>query len=352
MESKRKIQDIGLQLLKWVISNTIWTIITLIIPFALLIPAGKNLIQNISDKTYSISLIDLFLIILFMIIEISIIILLVHLKENFKEDGRNSNEERQKDNNNIFIDYNSLDYYFGTYHKHLTVYKNGNGILINTFTLIINNINSVTEFKREININDSQITTRFPKLSRMKKTKINDRFHEFGFWYRCLNNKDLIKSVREYYWSEDSKGIDTVAQSNDKDLKWIMEMNPSSIQIGKPYKIVYIMSIPKMFPLKDGVFDESIANIKGTHGRFQSKFAVKHIINNFKYTVSFENDLYLHTKPTGNITQGNEKINLQYDNDNNIIYDKYIFNTSSPDCNSVINIEWNFKEKKLKNGGS
>lgn len=128
-------------------------------------------------------------------------------------------------------------------------------------------------------------------------------------------------------------------------------MNPSSIEIGKPYKIVYIMSILGMFPLNNGMFDESISNIKGTHGKFQSKFGVKHIINNFTYTVSFENDLYLHTKPTGNITQGNKKINLHYDNDNNIIYNKYIFNTRSPKCNSVINIEWNFKEKNQKIGG-
>lgn len=89
---------------------------------------------------------------------------------------KNIIEEEQINISNDAIDYDSLDYYFDNYHKHLTVYKNGNGILINTFTLIINNINSVTEFKREININDSQITTRFPKLSSMKKTKINDRF--------------------------------------------------------------------------------------------------------------------------------------------------------------------------------
>lgn len=88
MDSKKKIQEIVLKFMKWVISNIIWTIITLIIPFALLIPTTKNMIANISAKTYIISLIDLCLIILFIIIEFSIIILIIYIKKNFKENEK------------------------------------------------------------------------------------------------------------------------------------------------------------------------------------------------------------------------------------------------------------------------
>lgn len=37
-------------------------------------------------------------------------------------------------------------------------------------------------------------------------------------------------------------------------------------------------------------------------------------------------------------------------NDNNIIYDKYIFNTEKPKVGSVINIEWVFKSQKANTG--
>jgi hypothetical protein len=308
---------------------------------ALLIPIFQNISNSITSKTYTIKLYNIILIALFFIIE-NIIILHVIFKLSKNKTKKN---EREIEEIHDEINYNNLDYYFEKYHKHVTVYKNGNGILINSFTVIINNINSITKFKREININDAKITSQFPKLSAMKQTKLQNRFTDFGFWYKCLNNKDLITSVREYYWSDDSNNIDTISQSDPKDLKWIMEMNPSSIEVGKPYNIVYVMSIPGMFPIENGEFKENVAHIKGTHGKFQSQFAVKHMIKNFTYTVSFENGLSLHTKPVGTISLAGTKNNLHYENDNNIIFDKYIFNTTHPKCNSVISIDWSFKEK-------
>lgn len=343
----------------WAISNTIWTIISFIFPITLLIPIVKNVLESVITKTYAISLFDLLFVILFVVLEISLCWVMYYTKSKSNNHTNESSDKSMiddinKETKDDEIDYESLDYYFETYHKHLTVYKNGNGILINSFTVVINNINSITEFRREINICDAKEIAAFPKLRDMKRTKLHDRFEKFGFWYKCLNNKDLIKSVREYYWSDDLKSIDTISQTDPKILKWIMEMNPSSIEIGKPYNIVYVMSIPNMFPIENGEFKDNIANIKGTHGKFQSKFAVKHIMKHFTYTVSFENGLLLHTKPSGNISLDGNKINLHYDNDNNIIYDRYIFNTNNPKCNSVINIEWSFKESYVqrKNGGT
>lgn len=326
-----KIKKIALTFLKWIISNTVWTIITLIIPFTLLIPAIKGIMQ----KTYQISAIVIILIILFCFIEVFVLFGIIYTKKHYKE-----KEEK--------INYNSLDYYFESYHKHLTVYKNGNGILINSFTVIINDINAIGEFKRVIDISDAKISTKFPTLNNMINAKLSGRFVKFGFWYKCLNNKDLIKSVREFYWSDNSKEIDTVSQSNPKILKWIMEMNPSSIEIGKPYNIVYVISIPGMFPIENGLFSEECANIKGTCGKFNSQFRVKHIMKKFVYTVSFENGLIPKIKPNGHILYGSEKKNLHYRNDNNIIYDKYIFSADKPKFDSLINIEWCFKNKKVK----
>lgn len=341
MNIKRNAKEISMKLLKWIVSNIIWTIITIIVPFSLLIPVVSDICKSIVRKTYNIHLWTLILIIGFIIIETFVVLSIVFFKRK-----ENTNVTITNPNNENTINYEEFEYYFESYHKHLTVYKNGNGILINSFTVVINDINAISEFKREIDITDAKVTTEFPKMNIMKREKLNNRFSNFGFWYKCLNNKDLIKSVTENYWSENSKEIDNVSKSNPKILKWIMEMNPSSIEIGKPYDIVYIMSIPGMFPIENGYFMESIANIKGTNGKFQSRFGVKHAIKNLKYTVSFENGLILNNNPNGNIACNTEKKNLHCSHHNNIIYDKYIFNTTNPKIGSVVNIEWTFKFKK------
>ena len=347
MEFMNNVKKILKNFIKWVLSNTIWTIISFVIPLIFTAFSTKNIFYTIKTKTYNIHLYDIIIVVIGILFEVSLIIMIIYIKNHEKGNLNESNTDIEEPKINE-INYDDLDYYYESYHKHLTVYNNGNGILINSFTVIINNINAINEFKRELNISDAKSVTNFPKLSIMKKTKLSDRFNKFGFWHKCLNNKDLIKSVREYYWSSDSNGIDTIAQSNSKILKWIIETNPSSIEVGKPYDIVYIMSIPGMFPIENGKFSDSIANIKGTHGVFKSQSHIKHTIKNFKYTVSFENGLELYTKPTGTISVDNEKENLHYENDNNIIFDKYIFNTKTPKCNSVINIEWSFKDNTSK----
>lgn len=245
-----------------------------------------------------------------------------------------------------------MDYYFEEYNKHITVYKNGNGILTNSFTIIVNDINAITSFKRELNVEDGQTSICFPSLKTMKTTDLKHRFEKYCFRCKCTNNKDLIRSVTEEYWTDDSDNGDTVAKNNTKDLKWIVRMNPSAIEIGKPYKISYVISIPGMFAIENGIFKENIANKAGTHGNYISKFEIKHKVKKFTYTVSFEEDMKLFQKPIGKIINNVDQHNLQYKNENNIIYDKYIFSANDLDTGGTISIEWCFRETIKKNGGT
>ena len=350
--------------IKWIFSNTFWTIITYIIPFSLLIPLAKNIWTSIVNNTFSltINILYLFVIILFMVVEATFVIININIKRNNKSGDKNcvnqieetSITEKDKRDNEKRKEqqYKDQDYYFEEYHKHLTVYRNGNGIIINSFILVVNDINAISKFKRELSIHDSKNITEFPKLKDMKRTKLSNRFSSFGFWCKCINNKNLISSVEERYWTDDDDDSDNTTRLDKKALKWILKMNPSSIEIGKHYKIVYIFSIPGMFPINNGKFSEEEASIKGTNGKYQSRFTVKHKIKKFIYTVSFENGLDLYKNPRGTIKISGKENNLHFTNDNNIIYDKYIFNIDDPECQSVINIEWKFKTifKKKKGG--
>lgn len=364
-QSNHKFKKLIITFFSWVITNTIWTYITFIIPFGLFIPTVRNIIKSIKTQTYTISLYNIIIVILsfiiFVILEIFIIYMIRYTKQMHDCENEVSDILKDKDdtiikNNddeikNEEIDYNTLEYYFEKYHKHLTVYKNGNGIIINSFTIVINDINSIMDFKREININDAKVNAQFPKFSSMKRTKLDDRFTKYGFWCKCTNNNELIASTKEYYWSNDPKEIDVTAQTDPKDLKIVVQMNPSSIEVGKPYNIVYVMSIPDMFPIENGKFSENIANIKDTYGKFSSQVLVHHKVKKFKYTVSFENGFRLAQEPIGkilNIHSSNK--NLHYIKNDNIIFKKYIFSADDPEIGSTINISWRFTAIN-KNGG-
>lgn len=314
--------------------NTVWTIITYVIPFSLFIPIVRNIIKDYAVTFSSVLLIALTFVIEFIFWRISVKI----KKDEQRVDIENKNQDDEEE-------YKNLDYYFEEYHKHLTVYRNGNGIIINSFTIVVNNIDSITEFKRELDIHDAKKETEFPRLKIMKKTDLKDRFEKFGFWCQCLNNDKLILAVEEKYWTEQDENSDIVSKMDPKILKWILRMNPSSIELGKPYEIVYVMSIPGMFPIVDGYFNEESANIKGSNGIFSSQVQVKHKIKKFVYTISFENGTKLYLNPSGKIKGKTDK-NLHFINDNNIIYYKYIFSVDSPEYLSTINIKWQFKSKQ------
>ncbi len=354
-DDKRQIEKNKIyKFLTWIFSNLVWTIITFILPFGIVIPRILNFILL---KAIKLTLYDIFGVAVFVSIEIVLIFLCYMIKKSLKSVDSTPNKESIPDNDvnlNIADEYDNLEYYFEQYHKHLTVYKNGNGIIINSFIIVVNDINSITKFKREINIEDAKECAVFPSLKDMKKTNLKYRFEKFCFRCKCINNNDLIHSIEEKYWTADSDNDDEFSKNNPKVLKWILKMNPSSIEIGKPYKIVYVISIPNMFPVENGFFKECIANKKGTHGKFSSQLTIKHKVKHFIYTVSFENGLRLYKKPTGKIIDGRTSQNIHYENDNNIIYDKYIFRVDDFNVGNSINIEWCFKEENVnnnKNGG-
>lgn len=59
----------------------------------------------------------------------------------------------------------NTSHYFKKYHKHVTIYKNGTGIIINSFDIMFNK-NVKEELKRAINISDGKKTAAFPSLKK------------------------------------------------------------------------------------------------------------------------------------------------------------------------------------------
>ena len=100
-----------------------------------------------------------------------------------------------------------ITHYFENYHKHVTIYNDGTGVIINEFDMVFNR-QEKTFLKRGLDISDGKKDASFPTLIEMRKTKIQDRFSKYGFWY--CSDDNIISSVKEKYWTdeddEDDKG--------------------------------------------------------------------------------------------------------------------------------------------------
>lgn len=244
-----------------------------------------------------------------------------------------------------------VTHYFENYHKHVTIYNDGTGVIINEFDMVFNR-KEKSFLKRGLDISDRKKNACFPALTNMKKTSIQDRFHEYGFWYYSDDN--IISSVKEKYWTDEDDENDAeniTLKNNNKVFRWEFRFNYSRIQPHKKYKIVYVMSIPGMFPIKDGKLDIDSINDEQLLNDLESgnstSLRIKNPIRNFYYTISFESDILLERDPKcmlKSINQQEDVVHPKLEHSYNTIYHKYTCKITKPKIGSLIKINWQFKE--------
>lgn len=245
-----------------------------------------------------------------------------------------------------------ITHYFENYHKHVTIYNDGTGVIINEFDIVFNR-KEKTYLKRGLDISDGKKNASFPTLVEMKKTKIRDRFDTYGFWYYSDDN--IISSVKEKYWTDedDENDAENIAlKNNDKIFRWEFKFNYSRICPNKKYKVIYVMSIPGMYPIKDGKLDIDSINDEQLLNNLESgnstSIRIKNPIRNFYYTISFESDILLDREPKcmlKHIGQQNDLTHPKLKYEYNTIYNKYTCNITKPKIGSIIKINWQFKEE-------
>lgn len=242
-----------------------------------------------------------------------------------------------------------ITHYFENYHKHVTIYNDGTGVIINEFDIVFNR-KEKTYLKRGLGISDGKKNASFPTLVEMKKTKIRDRFDTYGFWYYSDDN--IISSVKEKYWTDENDAENIALKNNDKIFRWEFKFNYSRICPNKKYKVIYVMSIPGMYPIKDGKLDIDSINDEQLLNNLESgnstSIRIKNPIRNFYYTISFESDILLDREPKcmlKHIGQQNDLTHPKLKYEYNTIYNKYTCNITKPKIGSIIKINWQFKEE-------
>jgi len=240
-------------------------------------------------------------------------------------------------------------YYFEDYTKHVTVYKNGNGIIINSSTLVVTDIaNFNRRIYRKLNIEDGKANNKFPALNKMMGVPKSERFDRFGFWYYSEDN--IVEKVKEFYWSDTDKNReDKFIKKKEKEIRWYFGINGNRLTEGKKYQITYVISVEGLFPIENGVFNSAIMNDPNSAEGSSSGMEIAQNIKNFKYVVSFEDGIELESAPTGEICQQHytdeKNITITGEHEYNVLFNKYTFSVNEPLLGSKIKIFWQFKNQ-------
>lgn len=242
----------------------------------------------------------------------------------------------------------NTDFIISNCKKHVTIYKNGHGIMICSYDIQVINPKNFEYFYRRINIDDGNVDAKFPSLNSMIKHKNEDRFSKYGFWYSCTDN--IIQGVEEYYWtSRDLNHQDEALKNNKKELRWRFIINRNNIEKGGIYNITYSVSIPGMFPIMDYKFCKE-KSINMSDRVMSSSLDIMHYAKRLEYIISFEKGdgtdrFYFDREPNCEIRY----LNPNRNNNNNFkkmklipdnFYTKHLCVIKNPKFTSSITVSW------------
>lgn len=231
-------------------------------------------------------------------------------------------------------------FYFKRYCKHLTIYRDGHGILINTFSIKVLNQSRFESFQRTLDISDGKTHATLGPLAQIKKELPCSRFTELGFWHKINTVSELLE------------GIDDKLADNKKSMDFIFKFNKGVLQAlkSKTFELSYALSIPGMFVIKDGRFDE--ANKPPDFPGFISSLLTLHRMEEIIYIISFEkgievdkSNIRFYNEIKKNLSNGRrvEQKDLKFAYQPDVFYDKYLVRILKPQFQSETIVTWNIK---------
>ncbi len=219
------------------------------------------------------------------------------------------------------------NFIYKRFFKRLAIYENGHGIAVNSIEVEV--IKSLSRIRRGFDAKSGNgcKDTSLPKFTDMRSVNEKKRFVDNGFW---------IKSRPECQ-------IEIEEDHDDRKVFYFV-FNPP-LKKGQVLRLSYAVSVKCMFPIRNGIFDPSIAcNPNEALGK--ANFEVKHFIEDFEYEIAFRG-VQPKQLPIMEIQQedGNrvETINPKVYFDP--FYDRYRFSLKKPKVGYTISIQWLWKTK-------
>lgn len=232
--------------------------------------------------------------------------------------------------NNFFViikdKFKKVNYRIIGFRKHVTAYKDGHGIMLQDIELRL--YKPEMPFRREIEVSDVKNNFKFKKFSELLKVTIEKRFTEQGFWFES-NPKGIIESVR---------GVKSESTDTKLVFDFVFDQQIAKDYINKPIKIMFGYSIPKIYPISDGVYD----NTYQAENPFFSGFKVNYKMDYYKGIIGLEKGIKLANKISADYYENgrdNEYTHKEMIKKDDIFYDKYEVFIKKPKLGSVILID-------------
>jgi hypothetical protein len=227
---------------------------------------------------------------------------------------------------------NNVSFRITNMSKSVTAYKNGHGIISQDIELEIINRTKMKTFKRMLYISDAPAQCKFKQLKNMRKTKINDRFSQLGFWYKS-DSEGVISSVEQVF--EESSETRIV-------FNFIFEEGHLAKYKANHIKLSYGFSIPKLYPITDGKFDMSLLREGHQRSVISSNFSVNYDKMKFyQCTLGFEDGISFVNINSKYFPKGKDQNYKDIDSVlvNDLFYRKYKVYKKKPKLGSIIATE-------------
>lgn len=236
------------------------------------------------------------------------------------------------------------DYYFDEYNRKVFVKKNGSGLIVSAVKLKVVDPEKIDYFNRTLDISDGKKTAAFTDFKQMKEVPLENIFNEYGFWY--ISQNEIITDAEEYYDDMDKPQAD-----RNNFLGFRLISDNTKLKKGLSYTFSYAISVPDLFPISDGYFDDQMADRKN-YESFSSYVSASHFGDLLKFSMYFEQGINFKEKPKGYAYRSDTaKPSIkniegkQCEFKDNIFYTKYSFTISEPQEYKSICMKWDIKDK-------
>ncbi len=236
---------------------------------------------------------------------------------------------------------NNQPYFFDEYNKKVFVKNNGDGVIVASLILHVNDPEKTTHLIRTIDFSDAKKGVVLPQFEELLQTEGKEFFKDFGLW--CEADNRIVTDIVEEY-----DPIDAKHKNDNRFLSFKIQLNDAALEKGKSYRITYAISIPGMYPIENGRFSGTVKEHED-YGKFRTSVSTYQTFTILTYSVYMEKGIVFSCKPKafyrGKATKGEPyPNNCEYRN--NMFYEKFNFTLENPQEYDIIYMEWDLKNQK------
>ena len=202
--------------------------------------------------------------------------------------------KRFLDKKYLYRKYKDFPYFFINYNKKTYINKNGDGIVFMSCDMMVLDKAKTKYIKAKLDITDAKAESNFPTFHQMQLLN-KEPFKDC--YFKVWANDGIITSVTEDYYVLPERDRSEWKRSNKK-IALRINLNSNILEEKKAYKISYMFSVPGMFPIFNGYYDEKSAQISDSE-EMVSSLDIEEYCDKCKYSIYVSEDIKVKEKISG-----------------------------------------------------